>query len=54
LRRKYGQTIVIAAGFNYATEEMIVTLDIDLQNNPSDILMMLEKLYESYDLVRRW
>ena len=33
---------------------MIVTLDIDLQNNPSDIIMMLKKFYESYDVVHEW
>ncbi|CCH64953.1 hypothetical protein RINTHM_4850 [Richelia intracellularis HM01] len=33
---------------------MIVTLDIDLQNNPSDIIMMLKKFYESYNVVHEW
>ena len=55
LRRNYGQTAAMAAGFNYyAIGRAIVTLDADLQNDPSDIPMMLAKLNEGYDLVSGW
>lgn len=51
LRRNYGQTAAMAAGFNYAVGKAIVTLDADLQNDPADIPMLLAKLEEGYDLV---
>ncbi|MDJ0676988.1 MAG: glycosyltransferase family 2 protein [Calothrix sp. MO_167.B42] len=54
LRRNYGQTAAMAAGFHYAIGRAIVTLDADLQNDPSDIPMMLAKLDEGYDLVSGW
>jgi glycosyltransferase involved in cell wall biosynthesis len=54
LRRNYGQTPAMAAGFNHATGEVIVTLDGDLQNDPADIPLLLGKLNEGYDLVSGW
>lgn len=54
LRRNYGQTAAMAAGFNYARSHSIVTLDGDLQNDPADIPMLLAKLDEGYDLVSGW
>ncbi len=54
LRRNYGQTPAMAAGFNYARGRAIVTLDGDLQNDPVDIPMLLAKLDEGYDLVSGW
>ncbi len=54
LRRNYGQTAAMAAGFNYARGHVIVTLDGDLQNDPVDIPMMVAKLDEGYDLVSGW
>ncbi|ADI64537.1 glycosyltransferase family 2 protein [Trichormus azollae] len=54
LRRNYGQTAAMSAGFNYATGKAIVTLDADLQNDPADIPMLLAKLDEGYDLVSGW
>lgn len=54
LRRNYGQTAAMAAGFNYATAKGIITLDADLQNDPADIPMLLAKLDEGYDLVSGW
>lgn len=54
LRRNYGQTAAMAAGFNYARGKAIVTLDGDLQNDPADIPMLLDKLEEGYDLVSGW
>lgn len=54
LRRNYGQTAAMAAGFYYALGKAIVTLDADLQNDPADIPMLLAKLEEGYDLVSGW
>lgn len=53
-RRNFGQTAAIAAGIDYAQGEVIVLLDADLQNDPADIPMMLEKLNEGYDVVSGW
>ena len=54
LRRNYGQTPAMAAGFKYAQGQVIITLDGDLQNDPADIPMLLSKLEEGYDLVSGW
>ncbi len=54
LRRNYGQTAAMAAGFYYARSHSIVTLDGDLQNDPADIPILLAKLAEGYDLVSGW
>lgn len=54
LRRNYGQTPAMAAGFESAVGKVIVTLDGDLQNDPADIPMLLAKLNEGYDLVSGW
>ncbi len=53
-RRNFGQTAAMAAGFDYAEGEIIVTLDGDLQNDPAEIPRMIEKLDEGYDLVAGW
>jgi len=50
--RNFGQTTAMAAGIDEAKGELIVTLDGDLQNDPADIPMMIEKLEkEGWDLV---
>ncbi|GAX35414.1 glycosyltransferase family 2 protein [Nodularia sp. NIES-3585] len=54
LRRNYGQSAAMAAGFYYAIGKVIVTLDADLQNDPADIPLLLAKLAEGYDLVSGW
>ena len=54
LRRNYGQTAAMSAGFKYAQGQVIVTLDGDLQNDPADIPYLLAKLEEGYDLVSGW
>jgi glycosyltransferase involved in cell wall biosynthesis len=54
LRRNYGQTAAMAAGFHHAKAPVIVTLDGDLQNDPTDIPKLLAKLEEGYDLVSGW
>ena len=53
-RRNFGQTAAIAAGIDYARGEVIVLMDADLQNDPADIPMILEKLDEGYDVVSGW
>jgi glycosyltransferase involved in cell wall biosynthesis len=54
LRRNYGQTAAMAAGFNHARGQVFVTLDGDLQNDPADIPNLVAKLEEGYDLVSGW
>jgi len=54
LRRNFGQTAAIAAGIDHAQGEVIVLIDADLQNDPADIPMMLDKISEGYDVVSGW
>ncbi len=54
LRRNFGQTAAIAAGIDHSTGAIVVLMDADLQNDPIDIPMMLEKLDEGYDVVSGW
>ena len=54
LRKNYGQTAAMAAGFDVAKGNIIVSLDGDLQNDPADIPLLLNKLREGYDLVSGW
>jgi glycosyltransferase involved in cell wall biosynthesis len=54
LRRNYGQTAAMSAGFHHARGQVIITLDGDLQNDPADIPRLLAKLNEGYDLVSGW
>ncbi len=54
LRKNYGQTAAMAAGFDVASGEVIVSLDGDLQNDPADIPLLIEKLEEGFDLVSGW
>lgn len=54
LRRNFGQTAAMAAGFDHAVGAVIVPLDADLQNDPRDIPRLLAKLDEGYDVVSGW
>ena len=54
LRRNFGQTAAMSAGFDHARGEIIITIDGDLQNDPADIPRLLEKLDEGYDIVSGW
>jgi len=54
LRRNFGQTAGLAAGFDHARGEYIIAMDGDLQHDPSDIPMFLEKIGEGYDIVSGW
>jgi len=53
-RRNYGQTAAMAAGIEYASGEILVTMDGDLQNDPGDIGDFLAKMAEGYDIVVGW
>jgi glycosyltransferase involved in cell wall biosynthesis len=53
-RRNFGQTAAIAAGIDYSEGEIIVLLDADMQNDPADIPMMINKIDEGFDLVSGW
>ena len=53
-RRNFGQTAAMQAGFDYATGDVVVPLDADLQNDPADIPLLLAKLDEGYDVVSGW
>ncbi len=53
-RKNYGQTPAMAAGIDNARAPLIVTMDGDLQNDPSDIPDMVAKLREGYDIVVGW
>jgi glycosyltransferase involved in cell wall biosynthesis len=53
-RRNFGQTAAIAAGIDYATGDVIVLIDADLQEDPADIPMMVNKIQEGYDVVSGW
>jgi glycosyltransferase involved in cell wall biosynthesis len=50
----YGQTAALSAGFHHATGKIVVTMDADLQNDPSDIPALIEKIGEGYDVVSGW
>ena len=54
LRRNYGQTCAMVAGFDHARGRYIITMDGDLQNDPTDIPKLLEKAKEGYDIVSGW
>ena len=54
LRRNYGQTAAMSAGFDRAAGRVIVAMDGDLQNDPSDIPMLLDELEKGFDVVSGW
>jgi len=54
LRRNFGQTAALAAGFELAQGEVIVAMDGDLQHDPADIPALLDKLEEGYDIASGW
>jgi glycosyltransferase involved in cell wall biosynthesis len=53
-RRNYGQTAAMMAGIDHATGEIIVSMDADLQNDPADIPLLLQKIEEGYDVASGW
>jgi glycosyltransferase involved in cell wall biosynthesis len=54
LRRNFGQTSALAAGFDHASGEFILAMDGDLQHDPNDIPAFIEKLDEGYEVVSGW
>lgn len=54
LRRNFGQSAALAAGFDAARGEVIIAMDGDLQHDPADIPALLAKIDEGYDLVSGW
>src|SRR6185369_6718355 len=54
LRRNYGQTAAMAAGIDAAKGDVLIPMDADLQNDPADIVRLLEKIDEGYDVVSGW
>ena len=54
LRKNYGQTAAMAAGFDNANGEILITLDGDLQNDPNDIPHLIKSIDEGYDLICGW
>lgn len=53
-RKNFGQTAALAAGFDYAKGDIIITLDADLQNDPKDFGILIKKIKEGYDIVSGW
>jgi glycosyltransferase involved in cell wall biosynthesis len=53
-RRNFGQTAAFAAGFDRSQGQVVITMDADLQNDPADIPLLLEKIEEGYDVVSGW
>ena len=54
LRRNFGQTSALAAGFDHSSGDYIIAMDGDLQHDPNDIPAFLEKIAEGYDIVSGW
>jgi glycosyltransferase involved in cell wall biosynthesis len=53
-RKNYGQTAGMLAGIDHASGDILITMDADLQNDPADIPVLLEKIDQGYDLVVGW
>jgi glycosyltransferase involved in cell wall biosynthesis len=54
LRRNFGQTAAMAAGFDASSGSIIIPMDGDLQNDPADIPRLVAKIHEGYDVVSGW
>ena len=54
LRRNFGQTAALAAGFDEASGEVVVSMDGDLQHDPDDLPALLQKIEEGYDIASGW
>jgi len=54
LRKNFGQTPALSAGFDYSRGEIVITLDADLQNDPNDIPLFIQKIEEGHDIVSGW
>ena len=54
LRRNYGKAAALDAGFRHARSDVVITLDADLQDDPSEVPRFLDKLEDGYDMVSGW
>lgn len=54
LKKNFGQTAALAAGFDHVQGEIIITMDGDLRSSPAEIPILLDKLSEGYDVVSGW
>jgi glycosyltransferase involved in cell wall biosynthesis len=54
LRRNFGQTSALAAGFDHAKGDFVIAMDGDLQHDPADIPLFIEKIHEGFDIVSGW
>ena len=54
LRRNFGQTAALSAGFHEAQGEIVIAMDGDLQHAPEDIPALLEKVEQGYDIASGW
>jgi glycosyltransferase involved in cell wall biosynthesis len=54
LSRNFGQTAALTAGIDFSKGKIIIPMDGDLQNDPEDILLLLQKIEEGYDVVSGW
>lgn len=54
LRRNFGKAIALSCGFSQAEGEIIVTMDGDLQDDPTEIPRLISKIEEGFDLVNGW
>ncbi len=54
LRRNFGQTAALKAGFDFARGDVVISMDGDLQHDPEEIPRFLEKIEEGFDLVSGW
>jgi len=53
-RKNFGQSSAISAGFEFCGGEVVVAMDADLQNDPADIPLLVDKVAEGYDIVNGW
>src|SRR6266487_3553204 len=54
LRKNFGQTAALRAGFDFARGDVIVSMDGDLQHDPAEIPAFIAKMSEGYDIVSGW
>lgn len=53
-RKNFGQSAAISAGFEFSRGEVVVAMDADLQNDPADIPLLVDKMAEGFDIVNGW
>jgi len=54
MSRNHGQTYALAAGFQFTKGDIVITMDGDLQHDPEDIPILIDKINEGYDVVSGW